>query len=51
MDFSRPDANPDLDDLLAWARTGVLRPGSRLAKMTPEQLRVDRLQTKDDDDD
>jgi hypothetical protein len=51
MDFSRPDANPDLDDLLAWARTGVLRPGSRLAKMTPDQLRIDRLQAKDDDDD
>ncbi len=50
MDFSRPDANPDLDDLLAWGRTGKVRPGSRLAKLTPGQLRANRIQAKDDDD-
>jgi hypothetical protein len=51
MDFSRLDANPDLDDLLAWARTGVLRPGSRLARITPAELREATARSKEDDDD
>jgi hypothetical protein len=50
MDFTRPDANPDLDDLLAWARTGVLRRGSRLSRITPAELRERTALSKDDDD-
>ncbi|HEY3452212.1 MAG TPA: hypothetical protein VGK67_38060 [Myxococcales bacterium] len=44
MDFSVPDRNPDLGDLLIWKRTGYVRPGSALEQALsgePFELRKD----------
>jgi hypothetical protein len=48
MDWSGPDRNPDLGDLLVWGRFGTPPPGARIAHMTPAQLRA--LRQGDDDD-
>jgi hypothetical protein len=50
MDWNGVDRNPDLGDLLVWGRLGAPPPGSRIAHMTPAQLRALRHDEDDDDD-
>jgi DNA-binding beta-propeller fold protein YncE len=48
MDWSGPDRNPDLGDLLVWGRFGAPPAGARIAHLTPTQLRGVRSATEDD---
>jgi YVTN family beta-propeller protein len=48
MDWSGPDRNPDLGDLLFWGRFGAPPPGARIAHLTPAQLRAARGIADDD---
>ena len=48
MDWSGPDRNPDLGDLLVWGRFGAPPPGARIAHMTPAQVRALRHDENDD---
>ena len=50
MDFSGPDKNPDLGDLLRWHMTGQARPGSRLAQIIAGKLPLSVLDQHPDDD-
>jgi YVTN family beta-propeller protein len=48
MDWSGPDRNPDLGDLLVWGRVGAPPPGARIAHMTASQVRAARSLGHDD---
>ncbi len=51
MDFTGPDKNPDLGDLLRWHVTGQARPGSRLAAMVAGKLPLTALDNPEQDGD
>ncbi len=50
MDFSGPDKNPDLGDLLRWHATGQARPGSRIDAIVRGKLPVSVLDGVEDRD-
>ncbi len=51
MDFSGPDKNPDLGELLQWHMTGKTRPGSRLSQVMEGKLPLSVLDRADRDED
>jgi YVTN family beta-propeller protein len=50
MDFSGPDKNPDLGDLLSWHVTGNARPGSRIEAIVAGKMPLTVLDTRADED-
>jgi DNA-binding beta-propeller fold protein YncE len=50
MDFSGPDRNPLLGDVIWWHRKGSIRPGSPLDRVRRGEVRLEDLRDDEDED-